>query len=210
MASMSAFPSDPFAPSPLRGVPVDVYTADFRVSGNVSTRFSRVGDILNQVSSSHLVVEQATVSEYADSTATLGAHQVLVTVAEILFMVAAEQSHDESTHPELRIPKRSIRAQIGVPPFRLTGAVHVPIGSRPVDGLLNVGDRFLPMTDVTVTSGRHPELGRSATAVALQRALAHVILITDDEEPEELLADILDERTAERWLQHPSEPGAEG
>jgi uncharacterized protein DUF6812 len=197
---------DPFAPAPIRSVSVDVYTADYCVSGQAATRFGRVADIVNQVTSSHLIVEHATVSEYADAAATLAALQVLVTLDEILFVIAAEA--EGGAQPEMRIPKRPVRAQVAMPPFRLTGAIHVPPGSRPIDGLLNAGDRFLPMTEVTVACGAHPELGRTAPAVAIQRALAHLILVMDDERPDELLADVLDQQTAQRWLK-PREPEGE-
>ncbi len=83
-------PINPFAPSPVRLAQVDVYTAAYRVSGVTATRHARVGDILNQVTGTHMIVEQATVSEYEDPTATLGAHQVLINLEEILFVVAAE------------------------------------------------------------------------------------------------------------------------
>ena len=199
--------TDPFAPSPFRAVAIDVYTAAYRVSGETSTRFGRVGDIVNQVTSTHLIVEHATVSEYADPAATTGALQVLVTLDEILFVVAAETAGE--ARPEMRIPKRPVRAQIALPPFRLTGAVHIAPGSRPIDGMLNVGERFLPMTDVAVACGAHPELSRNAPAVAIQRKLAHLILVLDDERPDELLADVLDEQTAERWLK-PREPREAG
>jgi hypothetical protein len=198
---------DPFAPSPTLKVAVDVYTAAYRVSGQMATRFSRVADIVNQQTSSHLVIEQATVSEYADPDATLGALQVLVTLDEVLFMIAAET--EASARPEMRIPKRAVRAQLALPPFRLTGMVHVPQGSRPMDGLLNVSDRFMAMTEVTVVSGAHPELGRTAQAIAVQRRLSHLILVTDDEHPDELLAEVLDRDTAERWLQRAPETSPE-
>lgn len=196
---MSAFPGDEFGVSAARSVAVDIYTAAYRVSGQTLTRFTRVADIVNQIASTHLVIEQATVSEYTDPTGTLGAHQVLVTVDEILFVLAAETGG--AARPEMRIQKRAVRAQVGLPPFRLTGSVHVPQGSRPADGLLNVSERFLPMTDVTIASGTYPELGRTAPAVAIQRRMAHILLVTDDERPDELLADVLDKATAERWLQ---------
>jgi len=208
---MSAFATDPsatdpFAPSPFRAVAIDVYTAAYRVSGETSTRFGRVADIVNQVTSTHLIVEHATVSEYADPAATTGALQVLVTLDEILFVVAGAEPAE--ARPEMRIPKRPVQAQIALPPFRLTGAVHVAPGSRPVDGLLNVSERFLAMTEVAVACGAHPELSRTAPAAALQRKLAHLIMVLDDERPDELLADVLDEQTAERWLK-PREPGGE-
>ncbi|MEX1156291.1 MAG: hypothetical protein WED12_03915 [Chloroflexota bacterium] len=196
---MNAFAADPFAVSATRTVAVDIYTSAYRISGQTVTRFARVADIVNQIASTHLVIEQATLSEYADATATISAQQVLVTVDEILFLLAAET--DAAARPEMRIQKRAVRAQLGLPPFRLTGSVHVPQGSRPADGLLNVGERFLPMTEVTISSAVYPELGRTATAVAIQRQLAHVLLVTDDEQPDQLLADVLDAATAERWLQ---------
>jgi hypothetical protein len=169
------------------------------VSGTTRTRFQRVADVLNQLPGAHLVVDQATVSEYADPNGTLAAQQVLVSVAEILFMLAA--GAEPEARPEMRIPKRAVRAQLALPPFRLTGAIHVPQGSRPIDGLLNASDRFLTMTDVTIGCGAYSELARNASAVALQRASAHLILISDDERPDELLADVLDESTAGGWLQ---------
>jgi len=196
---MADYQVDPFAPSPVRSVAIDVYTAAYRVSGQLATRFSRVADIVNQVTASHLAIEQATVSEYADPTATIGALQVLVTLDDVLFVIAGET--DAGTRPEMRIPKRAVRAQFALPPFRLTGNVHVPQGSRPMDGILNASDRFMAMTEVTVVSGAHPELGRTAKAIAMQRRQAPLILVTDDERPDELLAEVLDRDTAERWLQ---------
>jgi hypothetical protein len=204
---MADYSMDPFAPSPVRSVPIDLYTSAYRVSGQLATRFNRVADIVNQVTSSHLAVEQATISEYVDPTATLGALQVLVSLDDVLFVIADQT--DADARPEMRIPKRAVRAQLAVPPFRLTGSVHVTHGSRPVDGILNATDRFMAMTEVTVVSGAHPELGRTADAIAIHRRLAHLILVTDDERPDELLADVLDRDTAERWLQRGPEEGEE-
>jgi hypothetical protein len=205
---MNDFAVDPFAPSPVRSVPIDLYTSAYRVSGQLATRFSRVTDIVNQYTSTHLAVEQATISEYADPTATLGALQVLVALDQVLFVVAGQTEAD--SRPEMRIPKRAVRAQLAVPPFRVTGSVHVTQGSRPADGILNAADRFMAMTEVTIVSGAHPDLGRTAEAIAIQRRMAHLILVTDDERPDELLADVLDRDTAERWLQRgPDEEGEE-
>lgn len=179
-------------------VDVDCYTAAYRVSGRIATRFERVADIVNLAPTSHLIIEHATVSEYAAPTATLSAPQVLLALDELLFMVAAADA--PTSRPEMRIPKRAVQAQLAVPPFRLTGAVHVSMGSRPSDGLLNVTDRFLPMTDVAVTSGAHEGLDRVVPALAVQRRLAHLMLVADDERPDELLADVLDEDTARSWF----------
>jgi hypothetical protein len=194
---MTAFGGDIFEPASLSQVELDVYTSDYRVSGTVGTRFSRVADILNQASATHIPMVRATISEYDDPAATLAAEHVHVAVDEILFCVA---STDGEARPEMRIAKRSVKAQIAVPPFRFTGNVYVTVGSRPVDGLLNAADRFMAMTDVTVACASHPELARTANALAVQRRSAHVLLVADDERPDDLLAEVLDERTASDWL----------
>jgi hypothetical protein len=184
-------------------IAVDVYTAAYRVSGTIETRFSRITEILNQLSGSHLEVTRATISEYDDASATVAAPSALVLVEEILVMVAADLT---GTSGEMRVPKRPVRAQLAIPPFRITGTVHIPMGSRPADGLLFNADEFLAMTDATIVSGRHPELERTAPVLAIRRRRAHVLLVADDENPDQLLADVLDERTAEAWLR----PDAEG
>jgi hypothetical protein len=195
---VTAFETDPFAPTPVRAVGIDLYTDSYRVSGKTASRFGRVADILNLASSTHLVVDEATISEFADPSATISANQCLVLIDEVLMLIAADTEGE--ARPEMRIEKRAVRAQVAVPPFRITGSIHVSQGSRPVDGILNARDRYLPVTEATIACGPHPELGRTAAAVAIRRERAQIILVTDDERPDELLADVLDSATAERWL----------
>ena len=181
-------------------VEVDLYTDTYRVSGRVATRFSRVGDIVNQAPAAHLVVEQATISEFGAPAATLAAAQVLVSIDEVLFLVVNGVA--ATSNPEMRIPKRGVKAQLALPPFRLTGTIHISHGSRPSDGLLNASDRFLPMTEVEIRCATVEGLDRTVSAVAVQRRRAHLLLVADDERPDELLADVLDEETAQRWFRH--------
>jgi hypothetical protein len=200
---MSSMQMDAFGST--QSVAVDVYTSAYRVSGMIETRFGRVAEILNQLTGGHLAVAQATVSEHGDETGTLAAPSALVAVEDILVMVAPGLAAE--AHTEMRIPKRPVLAQLAIPPLRVTGTIHVPMGSRPVEGLLHVPERFMPMTDATVTSSRYPELGRTAAVLALRRDRAHVLLVADDENPDQLLADVLDERTAESWLRGEGESG---
>jgi len=189
----------------VREVEVDLLTDAYRISGTVHTPFGRVADILNQLAGGHLTVEHATISEFADPAATLAAPVAVVASGSILLLAAPGLTGEAAS--DMRIQKRGVRAQLAIPPIRVMGTIHVPVGSRPTDGLLNMTDRFVAMTDVTITSGPHPELDRTLSVVAVSRERAQVLLIADDEHPEELLADVLDERTAEAWL-HPEEaPG---
>jgi hypothetical protein len=181
----------------LASVSIDLYTTAYRVSGSIETRFGRVTEILNQLSGGHLTVLQAMITEHADAGSTLTTPSALVAVDEILFMVATDLT---GTSNEMRIPKRPVRAQLAIPPFRITGTIHVPMGSRPVDGLLHGVDQFVAMTDATLASAPHPHLDRTASVVALRRGGAQVLLVADDETPDVLLAEVLDERTAEAWL----------
>lgn len=186
-----------------RAVEVDLLTDAYRVSGTVLTRFERVTDILNQVTGSHLPVAHATISEHADPSATQAAPAAMVDVGAILIFTARGLAAPASS--EMRVPKRPVLAQLALPPVRCTGTIHVAMGSRPIDGLLNLTDRFLAMTDVKIESGAYPQLARTADVIAIARARAQLMLVMDDERPDELLADVLDERTAERWLR-PEEP----
>jgi hypothetical protein len=194
--TMDVFAADPFN-ADVSQVTLDLYTAAYRVSGYMSTRFHRVSDLLNQATTTHLLVEQATISEFAEPAGTLGARQVHVALEEVLLCVAAIAG---TAQPDMRIPKRPVKAQLGVPPFRVTGTLHVPVGGRPADGLLNAADRFVTITDATIAVAGRPEATRTVEAVAVQRRAAHVVLVADDERPDELLAEILDERTAREWL----------
>jgi hypothetical protein len=179
-------------------VTVDLLTDACRISGVVQTRFGRVTDILNQQSSTHLTVAQATITEHADPTATVSAPSALVAVSSILLLVAPTLTGEASA--EMPIQRRPVRVQLALPPVRVTGTIHVPPGSRPTDGLLNMADRFLSVTDAEISSSAHPELNRAVGAVAVCRDLAQVILVADEEDPEELLADVLDEQAAAFWL----------
>jgi hypothetical protein len=181
-----------------REVEVDLMTDSYRISGIVETRFGRATDILNQQNSTHLAVSQATISEHADPTATASAPSALVAVSSILLLAAPNLTGAASA--EMRIQKRPVRVELALPPLRVAGVMHIAPGSRPADGLLNMTDPFLTMTDATVTSAAHPALAHSAPAIAVRRDRAQVLLITDDEQADELLADVLDERTAEAWL----------
>src|SRR5687767_9312291 len=134
-----------------RAVSVDVYTDAYRVAGTVETRFSRVAEILNQLTGAHLAVESATITEYSDPGGSRVAPFALVAVDSILVMIVS--GLDGETSAEMRVPKRPVRAELSLPPLRITGRIHVAEGSRPIDGLLYMPDRFVAMTDASLTSG---------------------------------------------------------
>jgi len=184
---MSGFGMDGFAA--VQAVEVELYTSAYRVAGTIHTPFRRVAEILNQVPSGHIAIEDATVAEYAAAAPEPRVASALVSVDEILVMVATGLGRDSSA--EMRIQKQPAWAVLAIPPLRLDGTVHVPVGSRAVDGLLNVADRFVAMTDVRLSSGAHPSLDREIPILAVRRDRAQVMVVTDgaptrerDAEPE--------------------------
>lgn len=187
-------------------VSVDVYTSAYRVSGVLETRFTRVTEILNQLTGAYLVVHRATFSEHGDPGPASSTPTGMVAVDEILVMVAQDLGSNES-QSEMRIPKRPLLAHLALPPLRLTGTVYVARGSHPIDGLSSGNVRFIAMTGVSMSSAAYPELARAAPVAAVRRDLAHVLLVADEGNYDQLLADVLDEPTAERWLGDAPEPG---
>jgi hypothetical protein len=189
---------------PAGRVEVELYTDSFRVSGHLTTRFHSVGDILNLSEAGHLTVEQATVSEYADPGASRGGQSVLVAVDSILFGISSQTSSDEPSEFG-EVQKRPVRTQLALPPFWVTGMIHVPPGGSPLDGLLNVANRFLTLTDVAVTCAAYPTFDGNAPAVAIQRHLAEVLLVMDTDAPHNPLEEVLPEEEVRGWLPPPME-----
>ena len=190
---------DPFAGfGTPNDVEVDVLTDAYRVSGTLHTRFSRLTDILNQQAGSHVTISNATIAEHADPTATVEVPSALVALSAILIMSAPALTG--ATSSDMRIAKLPVRAQLAIPPLSVSGTIHVTPGGRATEAVLNMTDRFLAMTDATVSSGEYPELAHTAPAVAVARDHAQLLLMSDDERPDELLADVLDEGTAEERL----------
>lgn len=172
---MSAFGLGGYAT--VEKVEVELYTSAYRVAGTIRTPFRRVAELLNQLPGAHLAVEHATIADHGAPDTVERAASALVTVDEVLVMVAPGLVGESSA--EMRILKHPAHAVLSIPPLRLEGRIHVPVDSRPVDGLLNVPDRFLPMTDVSLTSTTHPSLDRSIPILALRRDRAHVIVVSE-------------------------------
>lgn len=178
---MSAFGVAGFAS--VQELEVELYTSAYRVTGTVHTPFRRVAEILNLLTGVHLTVDGATIVEHVAPSVSRSAESALVIVDEILVLLAPSLVGESSG--EMRIRKRAVRATLALPPMLLEGTIHVPEGSLSVDGLLNVPDRFLPMTGVRLSSAAHPELERTVPILALRRDRAHVIVVREGEEPED-------------------------
>lgn len=172
---MSAFGLGGYAT--VEEIEIELFTAAYHVSGTIQTPFRRVAELLNQLPGGHLAVANATITAHGAEGAVERAGSALVTVDEVLVLVAPSLVSESSA--EMRIRKNPAHAVLSIPPLRLEGTIHVPVGSRPVDGLLNVPDRFMPMTDASLSSAIHPALDQSFPILALRRDRAHLIVVSE-------------------------------
>lgn len=176
---MSGFGFEGFAP--VESVAVEIYTSAYRISGTIHTPFRRVAEILNQLPSTHVTIEEASITEHAAAGSTTRVGTAHVAVDEILFMAAPGIAGQPRA--EMRVEKEPASAVLLLPPLRLAGTVHVPVGSRAIDGFLNVGERFVPVTGVRLTSAAYPELDREIPILAVRRDRAQVMVVTDGTAP---------------------------
>ena len=94
------------------------------------------------------------------------------TSGAVLFGVADEPV--EAT-PELRIPKVSERALISIPPFTVTGHIHVMAGRDLRAALDELQGRFIPVTEAAYWSDRVGEARTEALIVAVNHNRAQIL-----------------------------------
>lgn len=149
-----------------------LYTDSYVIKGTVRTRQHRVTDVLNRAEDDFLIVEDAILEEFGTRGEIDRAPFAQVNLAAVLFAVS--DIPVEAT-PELRTPKVQERALITVPPFRVTGRIHLLPERNLRDALLELTERFVPVTDATYWSDRVGEPRTQAVVVTVNRDRAHIL-----------------------------------
>jgi hypothetical protein len=86
--------------------------------------------------------------------------------------------------PELRTPKRAAQAIVSVPPFRITGTIHLIPGEPSLrEALHELSTRFLPVTDATYWSDRLGEARRTALLVAVNQRRTQILAEHQEVDP---------------------------
>ena len=106
-------------------VELRLYTDALITHGKVRTRQHRVTDILNLADTPFLILEDVTVEEYGDRGTPIRADFAQINLDSVLFAVANEPVEPSM---ELRTPKHPAPAIVSVPPFRITGTIHLMAG----------------------------------------------------------------------------------
>ncbi len=151
---------------------ITLVTDAFVVRGTILTRHRRVTDMLNTAEHEFLVLAQATFDEFGSTGQAIQADYAQVNLGAVLFGVADEPV--EAT-PELRVPKVAERALISVPPFTVTGHIHLMPERDLHEALEDLMGRFVPVTEATYWSDRVGEARKTALVVAINHSRAQFL-----------------------------------
>lgn len=165
----------------LRRTELTLYTDALITRGVVRTRQHRVTDILNFADDPFLILEEVTVDEYGGRGQPIRSEFAQVNLDTVLFAVA---NTPVQAIPELRTPKATERAIISVPPFRVTGTIHLmPTGGNLRASLSELADRFLPVTDAVYWSDLVGEARQTALVLAINHRRAQIMAPHQEVDP---------------------------
>jgi hypothetical protein len=149
-----------------------LYTDAFIIRGSILTRQRRITDILNMADDRFLVLGGVTSDEFGSRGETIRAEYAQVNLASVLFAVA---DTTVETPPEMRMPKTPAQALISVPPFKVTGDIHVMQGHDLRAALTELTGKFLPVTDAAYWSDVLGEARQTAAIVAVNHERAQIL-----------------------------------
>lgn len=156
----------------LRPTAITLVTDNFVVRGTIVTRHRRITDMLNTTEHDFLVLEQAVFDEFGSTGVVMQTDFAQVNLGAVLFGVADDPV---DATPELRIPKVSERALISLPPFTITGHIHVMAGRDLRQALDELTGRFIPVTEATYWSDRVGEARTTALIAAVNHNRAQIL-----------------------------------
>jgi hypothetical protein len=155
-----------------QAVALTLYTDAFVIRGNLATRQRRITDMLNLADERFLVLSDVASDEFGSRGESIRAEFAQINLASVLFAVA-ESPVDPA--PELRTPKIAEQAMISVPPFKVTGRIHLLPERSLRDALSELTGHFLPITDATYWSDTLGEARATAPLVAVNHERAQIL-----------------------------------
>jgi hypothetical protein len=161
-----------FEPIAAQVVAITLYTDVFVVRGTLATRYRRLSDILNQTEHDFIVLSDVVIDEFGSRSQPIQSDFAQVNLATVLFGVG--EAVVEAL-PELKTPKIPEQALISVPPFRITGQIHLLPERDLREALSELTGRFLPVTNATYWSELAGEAKQQAPMVAVNHARAQIL-----------------------------------
>jgi hypothetical protein len=153
-------------------VQLTLFTDALVIRGAVRTRQQRISDILNGAEDEFLVLADTLIDEYGTRSSPMKTEFAQVNLGSVLFAVA-----DTTIEPraDLRTPKVPETAMISIPPFRITGRIHLLPERDLREALTELTGKFLPVTDATYWSDTVGEARSTAPMVAVNHARAQIL-----------------------------------
>ena len=149
-----------------------LYTDALIIRGLIRTRQHRITDILNSADEPYLVLEEVTTEEFGSRASAERADYAQINLDAVLFAVSDTEVEAVA---ELRTPKSAEKAIISIPPFKLSGSIHVLPGRDMREALQELQGKFLPLTDVTYWSDTVGEPRTSVHVVAFNHRRAQIM-----------------------------------
>ena len=153
-------------------VRLTLYTDSFVIKGSLTTRQRRVTDMLNLAEDRFLVLSDVTTEEFGARGESTRAEFAQVNLASVLFAVVNEPV---TAAPELRTPKIPEEALVSVPPFKVTGFIHLMPERSLRDALSELTGNFLPVTGATYWSDVLQEARATAELLAVNHERAQIL-----------------------------------
>ena len=153
-------------------VRLTLYTDSFVVRGIIATRQRRVTDMLNLAEDRFLVLSDVATDEFGTRGESLRAEFAQVNLTSVLFAVVNESV---APAPELRTPKIPEEALISIPPFKVTGHIHLMPERSLRDALSELTGNFLPVTSATFWSDVLDEARQTAELLAVNHERAQIL-----------------------------------
>jgi hypothetical protein len=155
-----------------QNVALTLYTDAFIIRGSLVTRQRRVTDMLNMADERFLVLADVTTDEFGSRGDQLRAEFAQVNLASVLFAVVNEPV---APAPELRTPKIAEEALISIPPFKVTGFIHLMPERSLRNALSELTGQFLPVTEAAYWSDVLAEARTQAALLAVNHERAQIL-----------------------------------
>ena len=153
-------------------IAMTLYTDAFVIRGSMPTRQRRLSDVLNLADDDFLVLSDAVLQGLGPHGARHESANAQVNLAAVLFAITTDSVE---VLPELRTPKIAETTLISIPPFSITGLIHL-LPERDVRaGLQELHGRFVPVTDATYWSDALGEARQTAPMMAVNHARAQIL-----------------------------------
>jgi hypothetical protein len=159
--------------NPIRPLPLTVVTPNLFVQGIVQSHVRRLTDLLREVDSELLVLQDARFIE-------VGSHRIVgsaavgqVPLADVLMVhttVATEGTE------ELRTSKQPVKANLLLPPFSVDGQVHLSYEPDLALAMAGLTERWLPVTGARYWAYGVAEEPVGVDLLVVNHARAHVIV----------------------------------